>query len=142
MNWCIPVYVVRGAVAGLAVAAVLAAGPWSRAQGTTRAAFPAAVPPGVARALVPGGPGGTAGSRAGVGRRHPGRGWDGTVPVLVTPGVSVPVLVTPDAGAAVGGRAETASGSEAVLEVLPMGLGLTLMGAGLGYIGWRLRCGA
>jgi hypothetical protein len=91
-------------------------------------------------AVVGAGPSdGLAGSRAGVGREHPGRGRDDAVPLLIEPDAVTPVLVMPETPEA--GRTEATSGGDVVLEVLPMGVGLTLMGAGLGFLGWRLRRG-
>ena len=129
MNWGNSVVRVRAAVAAVAVAAVIGAGPSDGA----------ADQPAGSQA------GSQAGSLAGIGREHPGRPLEGVVPVPVPvavpvePVVAAPVIATtPDAGAPPGqGRAE--AGSEVVLEVLPLGVGLTLMGAGLGFIGLRLR---
>jgi hypothetical protein len=93
-----------------------------------------------------------AGDRAAVGREHPGRPQQGALRVPVEPDAAVPVLATPDTGNAPdsgsGSESESGSdparaesGSEVALEVLPLGVGLTLMGAGLGFVGLRLRRG-
>jgi hypothetical protein len=91
-----------------------------------------------------------AGDRAAVGREHPGRPQQGALRVPVEPDAAVPVLATPDTGNAPDSGSDSESGSdparaesgsEVALEVLPLGVGLTLMGAGLGFVGLRLRRG-
>jgi hypothetical protein len=85
-----------------------------------------------------------AGDRAAVGREHPGRPQEGALRVPVEPDAAEPVLTTPDAGNGHDSNSDPSraeSGSELALEVLPLGVGLTLMGAGLGFVGLRLRRG-
>ncbi len=83
---------------------------------------------------------GPAGSAAGEGRRHPGRAEPPQTPEGGgdRPSAPVPVHVEepqdqgPAAGQVPVGR---------VLEVLPLGAGLVLIGLGLGFLGLRLRRG-
>ena len=82
-------------------------------------------------------PGPNAGSGAGVGRAHPGRGVAPVVEVPVAPAVVPAVVQVPEAAP---GPAQPRRGG-VVLEVLPLGAGFTLMGVGLGFIGLRLRRG-
>ncbi|MFE2426247.1 hypothetical protein ACFXJ5_05735 [Streptomyces sp. NPDC059373] len=126
---------VRMAAAVLAVGAV---------AGAVVGAVPSSVPPHAPPTPL-------AGDRADVGREHPGRPQTGPLRVPV-PDAAAPVLATPDSGNAPDSDPESdpgsgsdptraESGSEVALEVLPLGVGLTLMGAGLGFVGLRLRRG-
>jgi hypothetical protein len=90
----------------------------------------------LAFALAVPGPGGLAGSEAGVGRAHPGRGVAPVVEVPVVPHAEPVVVPGPVADAPPQARR-----GGVVLEVLPLGLGFTLMGVGLGFIGLSLRRG-
>lgn len=83
---------------------------------------------------------GLAGSEPGEGRRHPGRAeppqipGDGSGP----PPATVPVRVEEPQDQ---GPAAVRAPVGRVLEVLPLGAGLVLIGLGLGFLGLRLRRG-
>ncbi|MET9873123.1 hypothetical protein ABZZ36_00570 [Actinacidiphila glaucinigra] len=84
---------------------------------------------------------GLAGSESGEGRRHPGR----AEPPQTTPGAgedrsSAPLPVRVQEPQDQGPAAVRAPVGR-VLEVLPLGVGLVLIGLGLGFLGLRLRRG-
>ncbi|MEU6341348.1 hypothetical protein ABZ883_10435 [Streptomyces sp. NPDC046977] len=100
---------------------------------------------GVAGAAAPGpGPGssptaGLAGSVPGEGRRHPGRPEGPPSSPSGQPVSQGPRQVFDDSESS--GPEAVPSPSGRVLEVLPLGAGLLLIGLGLGFLGWRLRRG-
>lgn len=82
---------------------------------------------------------GLAGSEAGEGRRHPGRAEPPPTPdgdAGSRPSAPVPVHLEEPQDQ---GPAAVPAPVGRVLEVLPLGAGLVLIGLGLGFLGLRLR---
>lgn len=119
MDWRRAVAAASAVVAGLGVTGAAAPGP-----GHGPSASPTAGP---------------AGSVPGEGRRHPGRPEGPPAEPTEQPVSQGPRQVFDDGQPS--GPEAVPSPSGRVLEVLPLGAGLLLIGLGLGFLGWRLRRG-
>ncbi|MFF3562293.1 hypothetical protein ACFYXS_19860 [Streptomyces sp. NPDC002574] len=117
MDWRRAVAAASAVVAGLGVTGAAAPGPGPSASPTA----------------------GLAGSVPGEGRRHPGRPERPPVEPSGQPVSQGPQQVFDDGETS--GPEAVPSPTGRVLEVLPLGAGLLLIGLGLGFLGWRLRRG-
>jgi hypothetical protein len=85
---------------------------------------------------------GLAGSGPGEGRRHPGRAEEPGTPGETDPAPSAPVPVhIEEPQGQDQGPAAVQAPTGRVLQVLPLGAGLVLIGLGLGFLALRLRRG-